>query len=797
MKNKFVYFFVLILFLLKSNISIAEDEFIFESNSIEITDNGNSINAKNGVQVKSKDGLKIFSDETKYSKISKKLILIGDVVIFDTIKDIKIKSSEIEYDRNLEVIVSKGETFLNIDDKYDIKSEDFTYLRSKNIIKSNKKTTLKDKLNNKIETNNFIYFISKKKFISKNLFISDKDENKYYSKESAIDLSQSEIAAKDIEVYFAKNGDLGNHARLKGNSMISSKNQTTIKKGIFTTCKENDNCPPWSLQSEEIQHDKKNKVIKYKNAWLNFYDTPIFYFPKFFHPDPTVKRQSGFLIPSITSSSNSGDSLNIPYFKVIAENKDLTISPRFFFNNDLLIQNEYRQVGKNYKNTNDFSLKKLEHSTKSHFFSNTKIFLDTSFENSEVEINLEKTSNDTYLKSDNITTALNNSQSLLNSYIKYTIDNESLNFLAEVEAYEDLSKEKSSDKYQFIFPSFSLSKLLDTKDYLKGNLTYSVRGSNQKRETNINEGYLINDLVYNSNIKISKNGLKNDYSLIFKNASKKGKNSGTYSDDLKSDNYFSSIFTSTLPLKKIHEKYQSNFSPKASLRISPFSSPNVSDLDRKLNITNLFSENRLGLSDSLEGGQSLTLGFDYNLLNDEDSVLFYSSLGQIFRDEDDERLPLSTTMQNKRSDIVGKIGFNPSENFEINYNFSADNNFDGMNYNFLESKFTVNNFITSFEFLEENNLIGKESYFKNDIQYKFNSNNSLKYNTRRNRKTDLTEYYNLIYEYRNDCLVAAIEYNKDYYEDRDIKPNEEIYFSLTLTPITSIESPNLTKWKKY
>ena len=153
-----------------------------------------------------------------------------------------------------------------------------------------------------------------------------------------------------------------------------------------------------------------------------------------------------------------------------------------FFNNDLLIQNEYRQVGKNYKNINDFSLKKLEHSTKSHFFSNTKIFLDTSFENSEVEINLEKTSNDTYLKSDNIKTALNNNQSLLNSYIKYSIDNENLNFFAEVEAYEDLSREKNSDKYQFIFPSFSLSKLLDTKDYLKGNLIYSIKGSNQKRK---------------------------------------------------------------------------------------------------------------------------------------------------------------------------------------------------------------------------------------------------------------------------------------------------------------------------
>ena len=94
-------------------------------------------------------------------------------------------------------------------------------------------------------------------------------------------------------------------------------------------------------------------------------------------------------------------------------------------------------------------------------------------------------------------------------------------------------------------------------------------------------------------------------------------------------------------------------------------------------------------------------------------------------------------------------------------------------------------------------MVGSDSYFSKKMAYNFNSNNALKYNTRRNRKTDLTEYYNLIYEYRNDCLVAAIEYNKDYYEDRDIKPNEEIYFSITLTPITSINTPNFSKWENY
>ena len=58
-------------------------------------------------------------------------------------------------------------------------------------------------------------------------------------------------------------------------------------------------------------------------------------------------RQSGFLTPSIIESSVNASSVQIPYYKVLSENKDLTISPRLYTNNDFMIQNEYRQVEKN------------------------------------------------------------------------------------------------------------------------------------------------------------------------------------------------------------------------------------------------------------------------------------------------------------------------------------------------------------------------------------------------------------------------------------------------------------------
>ena len=52
----------------------------------------------------------------------------------------------------------------------------------------------------------------------------------------------------------------------------------------------------------------------------------------------------------------------------------------------------------------------------------------------------------------------------------------------------------------------------------------------------------------------------------------------------------------------------------------------------------------------------------------------------------------------------------------------------------------------------------------------------------------------MMYEYKNDCLAASIEYNKEYYNDRDMKPTEEnLFFKLTIIPIGQTNSPNLKK----
>ena len=73
---------------------------------------------------------------------------------------------------------------------------------------------------------------------------------------------------------------------------------------------------------------------------------------------------------------------------------------------------------------------------------------------------------------------------------------------------------------------------------------------------------------------------------------------------------------------------------------NPDKSENLTNLDRKINTTNIFSKNRLGLNDSIEGGQSITLGFDYDLFDKMSNKISGFSLGQIYRDKNDTRLPI-------------------------------------------------------------------------------------------------------------------------------------------------------------
>ena len=798
MKNKIVIVrvFIHFFFIFFLNKALAED-LIFNATEINTSDNENIIKAINGVNIIDTNGLIINGDTAEYNKKKSILKVTGNVIAVDKNNKIILKAKEVTYFRSLNIIRTKKFTTIEINKKHTIETSNLLYDGNLKFVSSKNSTRIKDLYNNRVDVSEFIYSITTKVLSAENGVLLDNESNRYNIQKLKLDLLQDKIIGKDIVVNFNNKlfNSLDNQPRLRGNAIFLSKGSTIIKKGVFTTCKKTDDCPPWEISSDKITHDKTKKIIHYNNAWLKVYDVPVLYFPKFFHPDPTVKRQSGFLIPKYNESTTHGGHISMPYFKVIRDNIDLTFSPRFYTDDKALLQTEYRHLTKNSNHILDFSIKnsnpvKLnlkESQSETHFFSDSSFKLNFDyFDLSKVDLKIQQTSNDSYLKKYKLKSDLIESTSDLHSKINFeaTKDSSELNIIAEV--FEDLTKNKS-DRYEYILPSYSYSKNI-YEDLFNGNLIFSSLGYNRIYNTNVNKKVAVNDFNYKSNYITNSAGFISNYEILFKNFNSDSKNSNDYKNKIESNIQALINYEIKYPLKKNGKKFNSILSPIISARYSPNQNKNLSESDRLIDYNNIFSINRIGSDENVEGGQSITIGNEYKIYEKENDQkeIFSLNLATMFRDEEDTKMPKSSTLGKEKSDIIGGMKFKTNQFIDLSYNFSLDSDLDTVNYNSINTTFSVNNFVTSFEFLEKNNILGSESYFSNNTTLDIDSNNSLIFKTRENKEKDLIEYYNLIYQYKNDCLIAGVEYKKDYYKDVGVEQEEQLMFSITIMPFAKI-----------
>ena len=798
MKNKITFFFKIIFFLLISfNLSYGEG-LIIKALKVETFEKGNMIHATGKAEARTLDGLEIFADKFRYNKNQGLLIASGKVKVLDIKNEIILNSEVIYYTELDNKITSYDDTYVDIQNKYFVKTKNLNYKYLIKQLFSKSPTVITDNFKNKIELQEFKYFVKDEIVRGKKIYLLDSENNKYFLEDGLIKLKNNILLGKDITVNFTTKGFEvpEGEPRLKGNSMIYGNGDTIIKKGIFTTCKKNDTCPPWSITSKVITHDKQKKQIHYKNAWLKIYDKPVMYFPKFFHPDPSVKRQSGFLKPKFGDSRILGASINTPYFHVFSDSADLTFKPRIFSATRYLLQSEYRKVTKNSSTIMDIGINNEDnkkYGTKTHFFLNSLVDLDLpNFIKSSVDVKIEKTSNDSYLNLYSLEDeqTIVQKTSTLESLISLTAENNNLSFAASFEAYETLGQ-LNSNRYEFVYPNYSLTKIVNLNSSFFESMNFVSYGHQRTHTTNIKETVQINDLLLSTPKNIFDIGIKSNFKTLFKNVNSKGSNSTKFKDKGQSEILSILAYDLSFPLKKIEEKFYNYLTPKMSIKYSPNETKNIKTNNHFISSTNIFSLNRIGDGQSIEGGSSITLGLEYEKQNLKYEKLFLASIANVVRNEKNANLPITSTLGEKQSNFVGNVYYRPLSNLTLDYNYSLDNSLKKQNLHSLVSEFKTNNFVTSFSFYEENDLMGDISYFANSFKYLFDTENSLSFRTRRNKKNDLTEYYNLVYEYKNDCLTASVHYNKEYYQDSDIKPFEQLFFNITLLPLGGTQTSNL------
>ncbi len=783
---------VIFIFFFYFNNSFSE-QIEFKSEKINVTNDGNTIIAfKSSTFIPDKNIL-VVSDKVKYNKKKKFLIFSDNVYLHDKFNNLIIKSNLIEYDEISNIISSYGNTQIDLDNNYKIDSKDIFYNKLTHKIYGKNDTFIYDIEGNIFKLRDIFNIDIKKKLInSKSSIVIDKNENKYFFEDSMIDLKDNRIAGREIKVNFNKTyfGNEKNDPILKGKSSYSDDKELKIYKTVFSTCNiNNKKCRGWELSADEFKHDKEKKLFEYKKSWLKLFDYKLFYLPYFNHPDPSVKRKSGFLAPSYSSSDSLGTAINIPYFKVLNYDKDITFKPRIYADKSFLLQNEYRQALQSSKVNSDFSFLIGSAGTKGHLFYNQVGDING---NTNFELNLQDVKGDNYLKTHKLinTSSLISSDSLLvsNLDINWILKDSSLSTTFKI--YEDLSR-NYHDRYQYIFPNFNFIKNIEIPDSYNGNFNFNSYGFNKLYDTNVSETVLTNDFLFSSNEYISKTGLSSNYDILIKNSNNYSKNSTNYNENLNYNLFGIVKLDTSFPMQKRMKDFTHFLKPILSLRYSPNGNNDLSSKDVLLSYNSVFDINRIGSNSQVEGGESFSIGLEFMRNNNDGKNILDFKVANVIKADEDLNMPSKSKLNNKRSDIVGNLNYNLTDNVKLGYFFSYDKDLKYSNIDQLGLDVSVNNFFTNFSYYSEHNdLIDVESA-KNKSKFFVNEENALSFEISKDLIDSFTEYYNLTYSHETDCISLNLNFNKSFYRDGSLEPSKSLSFLIKIIPFTEIGVQNI------
>jgi LPS-assembly protein len=749
MQNKFFYIFFFGLFFFQINISFSQQ----------------------------KDTYNFFADKITYLQDNNIIEAIGNVVAKNQEGQI-ISADRVLYNKTTQILKTFGNSRYSDNKNQNLFAENFNYNLNNKIISAENNVIFEDNLNN-------IYYFNK--------ITSDDKFVEILGYDLKANLSKKKFETKDKFNEFIEPTLTGKEASIKDKITI-------IKDGKFTSCKstnEKEGCPFWNLNSSLIIHDKEKKEITYKNAYLDLNKVPVLFTPYFSHPDPTVKRKAGFLAPDFSSlSKEMGSTVKIPYFYPISESADFTISPVYYFKQHPLLLGEYREKFKNgdlsleggitqgYKNITTTQTD----GSRSHLYGNLNLELkDIFLDQSQLNAKFQRVNNPTYLQVNKINSTIDNfKKNLVKESDKNLINEVYLNsygfneiFNLKAAAYQNISISKSSDQYSYLLPEISYAKykLYDNKFNFLSN--YKHQNSN----TNQNKSILVNKLAhtpqenYNANLGI-------EYKFLSEIS-----NYNYYSDyKTPNENLNSQIdpvvgFNTSMPFAKISKETEQFLVPRVLTRYSPGKMINARTNDITLNTDNLFSLNRMNSDELIEKNLALNVGLDWvwkeKNQKPKEAAL---SIGQVIKFNKDEDMPIKSSLQNKYSDLVTKVGYFDPKNYSITLKSTLDNSLDHLYYNDLTLKYFTKKSEFNLNFYEKNNHIGNERFAKGNFKTNITDNTLLTIETARNFKTDFTNFNKLAIENENECIRYGLYLQRNYSINNDLKPSTSIFFGITLLP---------------
>jgi LPS-assembly protein len=456
---------------------------------------------------------------------------------------------------------------------------------------------------------------------------------------------------------------------------------TEMSKAVYSPCElckeDPTRAPLWQIQAVRVTHDTVAKEIQYRDATLEMFGLPVFYMPYFSHPDPTVKRQSGFLFPSYGSSSDLGTFVRVPYYWAISDDKDLTFSPTYTTDQGMVWAGEYRQRFNN--GGIDFSGSYTEPTnppagleSRGHIRGKGRFDIDDTW---RTGFNIDRSTDDTYLRRYGF--GSNNKALISSAFVEGFRGRSYANM--QTMSFQGLRSTDDPGKTPLILPmadynfrgdpnangarwNFDASALSLTRDEGTSSHRLSTKTSwNLPYIASTGEIYGVTaslqaDAYQASNVVDSVYGAQGDGV------------SGRLFPQLKLDYRY--------PFTKTSGKVTQLIEPIAGLVVAPRGNnpadiPNEDSQDIEFDDTNLFSETRFTGVDRVDGGQRVVYGLRGGLYG-EGGGSSTAFLGQSYRFNEDSKFSPDTGLNDQLSDVVGRLTISPSNTLDLTYRFRAN-----------------------------------------------------------------------------------------------------------------------------
>jgi LPS-assembly protein len=579
--------------------------------------------------------------------------------------------------------------------------------------------------------------------------------------------------------------------------------RTELHKAVYSpcrTCESKSGTPLWRIKAIDVVHNKAEQSIEYRDAFMEFFGIPVLYTPYLVHPDPTVKRRSGFLAPRYGSESVLGVILETPYYFNIAPDKDATIRPIITTNEGLVLAGEYRQrfVDAEAKLTGSAThgtKQSGEQGFRGHFFSDFRADLNNTW---RAGADIRLTSDDTYLQRYDFTS----DDTLTNRAFVEGFKGQNY---ASAQSYfwRGLRNEDDPGTTPLIAPILDFNAITpvgngDARWVLDANLLSLTRseGADSRRLSLINSWELPH-VARTGEVYHLYASLQTD-AYYASNVQEVGKATGDTSTGFTGRVFPRIGLDWRFPFSRADGSNTQILEPVAGIQFAPNGGnpgqiSNEDSQDIEFDETNLFSRNRFTGLDRVEGGQRLYYGLRFGVFGSSG----YSDgfIGQSYRFRRDNDFSATSGFNDHFSDIVGRVSVQPSTPVKLQYRFRLDKDDLSPRRNELSTvvgpkaiRLNLN-----YSFFDEGSGSG-EFTDREEITYGFTSQItpawSIDASTRRDLQASSTLNHNIGLTYECDCFTMKLTFTRTFTQDRDVRPSDTIFVRLIFKNLGEIQSGN-------